>query len=330
MDNRIYILTEAGYGIGLGHLTRCVALADKLFEKGFDVIIIVNVKGIINFDEHYIYALNWLDEKLLVDILKETSKCHVIIDSYLVDYSYFKFLNVVFEKIIVIDDYNRISYPYTDLIINPDIYGDKIDYSNQIAAVVGGKDYIIIREAFLKYKDKFIVSKDISCLGITLGGTDFRKLLPVLCNYFKEDTRFIKVIVFSGSESCKTMLKIDYTNQNFEFYGYLGADAMVQNLFRCDLVISASGQTLNELAFLGIPTIAICLDKDQEYNTKGYSEYGFLSVALSWEQKDLMTSIGKIIDTYSYFEKRNKVNKIGKKIVNGDGATNIIKTIDNL
>ena len=154
------ILTEAGSKIGRGHLSRSLGLSD-----GFENIDIVCFKsGDLNISNK-VEIFDWHNNSLK-DLSSKYKK--VIIDSYLMTKEKNKEIKELFDKVVVIDDYNRIKYE-ADLIINPNIYGDKLDYSNQTAKVVGGKDYIILRDDLIENKKSKIIAFAKNIL-ITVGG----------------------------------------------------------------------------------------------------------------------------------------------------------------
>ena len=60
---------------------------------------------------------------------------------------------------------------------------------------------------------------------------------------------------------------------------------MQYNEFNVDLAISASGQTLYELACIGVPTIAIGIIDNQKNNIKNWINQGFIEYAGCWNDE---------------------------------------------
>jgi len=327
MNKKLIIFTEAGGNIGFGHIMRCQALSAQFQKNGFDVKIYLNTKGEINLKASNIEVVDWLHTSFLEKSDAFFNESVALVDSYLAKASVYKQLKSHFSQVIVIDDYNRIVYPDSDLLINPGIWGNKMDYSNQSARIVGGNNLIILRSTFLKYRDQYTVRKDIKSIGITLGGSDFRKLIPVITEQVAKNKTYENILVFSGSDAYKKELARTINHNNVEFLGYLDADTMVQKLLSCDVVVSAAGQTINELAFLGIPTIAIGIDHDQEFNLHGFHNNGFISEELQWNQSDLLKIMQTLLQSMKDTETRLKIHSIGQKIVDGKGPENIVKLL---
>jgi RimJ/RimL family protein N-acetyltransferase len=79
--------------------------------------------------------------------------------------------------------------------------------------------------------------------------------------------------------------------ENVNYYYELNADEMLDLMLKCHLAITAAGQTIYELARIGISTIAIGTADNQKYNLKGWVKMGFLEEELWIEQTDLLEKI---------------------------------------
>ena len=88
-------------------------------------------------------------------------------------------------------------------------------------------------------------------------------------------------------------------------------------MWKCDLAISAGGQTTYELARVGVPTIAIGLAENQRNNIRGWIEKGFLKKELWYDDDNLFEElIGEIIT------KADGVNN-NRNFCDGQGARRI-------
>jgi spore coat polysaccharide biosynthesis predicted glycosyltransferase SpsG len=98
-------------------------------------------------------------------------------------------------------------------------------------------------------------------------------------------------------------------------------------MIQADLVISACGQTLHELAYLGIPCIGITSGDDQVLNMKNYVKSGYLLQEIYWNDVDIEEKIFHSIDILRDRKKRSEVSMTGRSIIRGDGLENIYKKI---
>lgn len=308
----ISILTEAGRGIGFGHLTRCIAITEEFRKLGNSVNLVVYLKDLEFLDESF-EAENWL----VRSPREVVSGCDiVVIDSYLVSFDWLYQAALEDCLIVQLDDYNRMTYP-VNLIVNPNVFAHYMDYSNQKSKWIGGPEYVIIRSSFRSFT-KIVRDIDRPRLLITTGGSDYRKLLPKLALWASElDLYDVRVV--------------STENPNIEIKGVvklplLNSERMAEEMKMADVVISACGQTLNELAVLGKPTIGIGIDKDQVPNHKFYNSTGFIRHNLWWNEVGLKEKVTLELNRlYNYEEREKSIS--GRIIINPNGVVNVAREI---
>jgi UDP-2,4-diacetamido-2,4,6-trideoxy-beta-L-altropyranose hydrolase len=312
---KLVILTEAGDKVGFGHLKRCLAIAK---EAGASIY--VHSFGSCPLDDS-INVFPWLTnlDKLISEISPSSS---VIIDSYLAERQTYKVLSNHFKHVTVIDDFNRLNYPVS-LIINPGI--EIPDYQNQRANIVSGNEYIILRDEITQQKKKTNYHNYKNLLVTFGGGYDiviFDWLIPLLDNYF-----FDSINIIVGNEKNRDILSSKFQNYSLNWYGQVNANKVAKLMFESDICISAGGQTLHELAFIGVPTICIETGKDQTLNISGYIESGFLIEKLTLFSNQLSQKISFLLDKYSDDKLRKVISEKGKTITKGQGASRIVSVI---
>ena len=258
----IVILTDGGADIGFGHLVRCLAVKDA-WQKGIARLLVQMEGGEQAPDGADTFE--WLRDGA-IENLKQFALPNtlLLVDSYRPSADFFRLLKTIFSFVVVLDDYNRISYP-VDLIICPGVYGKYMDYSNQLAVTVGGAEYVILRHEILVAK-KLEIREELQTILVTLGGsqqdeTFFQQLINILEN------EGYKLVVVTGNE--KIAKKLSSSN-NSDIYGKLGSIRMAEIMVSVDAAVSAAGQTLNELAWLGVPTFIVKTGEDQHKNWDYY------------------------------------------------------------
>ena len=97
-----------------------------------------------------------------------------------------------------------------------------------------------------------------------------------------------------------------------------------------DIAISACGQTLHELAFLGVPTIGILVGDDQQQNMAFYADSGFLQGRLRWDTPDLLKSLADAIESYRSYSTRVEKCRLGWQTIDGKGVSRIGRWLDDL
>jgi UDP-2,4-diacetamido-2,4,6-trideoxy-beta-L-altropyranose hydrolase len=303
---KVVILTEAGQSIGFGHLTRCIGLYQGFKEKGVDVEIVVNADSSVDFLLKGIKykKFDWL--RKMEDTFKSLKKVDiVIIDSYLTDFDFYKEVSEIVKIPVYIDDYKRLDYP-RGLVINPSIYGDKLDYPKKEGVrYLLGKKYIILRKKFWNVPKKKI-NKHIKNVLITFGGTNQQDLAKTIAKYLEDKFSFnISIVDPNKNFTAKDMLKL---------------------MLEADICISGGGQTTYELARVGVPTIGICFAENQLNNLKFGEKEGYLKFIGWYDDKNLLIKIVNGVKSLNFY-KLVHMSRSGRKSVDGKGVLRILKYI---
>lgn len=312
------IFTEAGDGIGFGHLMRCRAIADAFQDLHWKVIIHLFWKGNNCPSDGDLNVYDW-HAKPLID---EGSTAQIaLIDSYLAGAEVYKSIAQKCSFVCAIDDYNRLVYPVS-LVLNPGITAGRIDYSNQVADVLEGKSFILLRaEVRNAKKDLQAVKEDLKAITITVGGSDVHQLLPRLGNLVQEVLSSAQIRIILPDVQQAEALRRELPRVNV--LGRQTASEMVDLFQSSDLVISACGQTLHELACLGTPFIGILTGDDQRYNQAYYIENGILRGALRFDDTDLEEKIRIQLEELRFPKLRQELAFHLPELVAQNGAANV-------
>jgi len=317
----LLILTEAGEKIGFGHISRCSAIHHFFKKQNVPIDLLLDWQG--NQPCPYDFQLlGWRNEMdKLADYAGKFNK--VLIDSYKTSLLDLKSIQKYFKSVIVLDDYKRLDFGVA-LVINPNIYGDSIDYS---CKSVGGRDYVILREAFRNANEKASIKDSISSILVTVGGSDYQNLLP----FFAESLKALpyQFNFLCANDRYANELSEKFKQQdNFTFCGILSEFQMKNVMLQSDLAISACGQSLHELAYLGVPTMGVLIGNDQTLNCESYFRNRFLIE----KTESNFPELAKVLR--SGIEKADKPTRFsssenGKKMIDGKGLERIFTLISN-
>ncbi|WP_456392075.1 UDP-2,4-diacetamido-2,4,6-trideoxy-beta-L-altropyranose hydrolase [Persephonella sp.] len=330
MENiKVFILTEGSKKIGFGHITRCLSLYQAFEEKGIKPKFIINGDdSIVDLIKDTSYEiLDWLtDRNIILD--KIYGADIVIIDSYLADSDFYKEISSIAKIPVYIDDNRRIDYP-KGVVVNGNIYAKDLNYSKKegITYLLGTK-YTPLRKEFWKVPEKEI-RKNVESVMITFGGDDIRSMTPKILKLLSEEYPDLKKNVVIG-KGFKNIEEIKYVaDKNTNLIYYPDAEGMKKIMLESDIAISAGGQTLYELARVGVPTIAVAVADNQLGNVKGWHEANFIEYAGWWAERYVLKNVKFFLDRLNNFALRKKKSLIGKKFVDGKGSRNIIDFLIN-
>ena len=320
---KVFIITEGGKNIGFGHITRCLSLYQAFEEKGILPEFVINGDNNIEYllkDVDY-QIFNWFDEKnKLFETVKDADIA--IIDSYLADISFYNTLSDLVKIPVYIDDNKRLDYP-NGIVVNGNIHAEKLNYPKKdVITYLLGTKYTPLRKEFWKVPEKEI-KDNIETIMVTFGGEDSKNITPKILAFLNEKyPNLIKnVIIGRVFQNIDEIKKCADKNTNLIYYP--DAEKMKEIILESDIAISACGQTLNELASVGVPTIGVCIAENQLGNIKGWEKIGFLEYAGFYNEDNIISRVDRLLKHLKNIKLRENKSKIGKKFVDGKGSLRI-------
>ena len=149
------------------------------------------------------------------------------------------------------------------------------------------------------------------------------RVLGLLVRDYSELTK--NVIIGMGFQNIKEIEGITDKKTNLIYAP--DAEEMKRIMLESDAAISAGGQTLYELARVGIPTIAVAVADNQMNNIKGWQRAGFIEYAGWWEEVDLIYKVQKAMLKLKGRQTREQMSQTGKRLVDGQGARRVADKI---
>lgn len=326
---KIKIFTEGGLNIGLGHLSRCSSLYDKVNKKKYDLDFYVFGKAndIGLLENREVIYVNWLNDEFLSDNISSDDYC--IVDSYLASKEILEIISRRAKKVLFIDDMNRLNYP-EGLVVNPSLDVEHLGYDkSQLSKYNWGPSYIILRSPFDGISRE-IIRNSVEKVLITMGGVDYRGLTPVIineiCNRYKE-IAFDVVITreFSNINAIRM-----FSGSNVSIHSDINANEMKNLMLDSDFAITAAGQTIYELIATKTPSIAIQVVENQINNISAIKKRIPSQLVLTYDDKLLLKKLHESFRIIREFAYREKNIQEMNGIIDGKGSERIIsKLLDN-
>jgi UDP-2,4-diacetamido-2,4,6-trideoxy-beta-L-altropyranose hydrolase len=323
---RVFILTEGGFHIGFGHVTRCLAIYDAFREKKIDPLLVVNgdetVAHLINGTIRKM-RMNWVyEQKALLDYIRNADIA--VVDSYIADQEFYRKISGTVRMPVYFDDTMKIDYP-RGIVINGNICAEELNYpQRKDITYLLGSQYVPLRKEFWEVPEKKI-RRSIKTVMITFGGNDIRNLTPwILKTLNREFPEYIKKVVIGDSIRNKACIE-GLIDKKTELVVCPDANKMKKVMLESDIAISAGGQTLYELARVGIPTIAIAVADNQILNIRGLRKGGCIEDGGRWEDKKRSRRLIKGIETLDDRNVRIKSVQSAREFIDGLGARRIVK-----
>lgn len=298
----VVIRADANSKIGMGHVMRCLSVADALLKRGEEVLFVtaddtpvplLTKKGIPYRVLHTDYADMEAELPELWEVLRELPQgaespdatlaqknTSILVDSYYVTEKYLAALKKRITTIYM-DDIYAFSYP-VDMLINYNIYGEEMGYEKDAAfadtKLLLGANYVPLREEFSAGAGYAQSRKELS-LGaanvtpaeeggilITTGGSDsFNLAGQLFMEAMKYDALKEKEYhVVSGSLNPHIGELQALAQKHENIHIHCNVTNMAELMAESEVALSAGGSTLYELCAVGVPVIAFSFAENQE------------------------------------------------------------------
>lgn len=322
---KILILADGNHKIGMGHIYRSASLCQELKNCGHEVAFITKdkiAKEFFSKISNCIFISN-LNSLKINNFLKNFSPELILLDKLKESKIVLKNLRK-FCPILAID-YTGKHYDLIDYGINILYHKTGIKKNS-----FSGFNYAILNKNFKK-NTCIKVNKEIKSLIILQGGSDTYCFTPKILKSILPLKNNLKIsIVLGPSFKCTKKLNKIIKESDNKIEIFHNVKNMSNLMQKHDIAITAGGNTLVELAFLGIPSIIICGEKFELETAKLMTKNGFgLNVGFggSITSSKIQSNLENLIKN---FVLRKKMNKIGPKLVDGNGSYQITKIIESI
>jgi spore coat polysaccharide biosynthesis predicted glycosyltransferase SpsG len=183
-----------------------------------------------------------------------------------------------------------------------------------------------LRKAFWDVPGKKIKQK-VNRVMVTFGGDDSKSLTPNVLSFLTEKYPSLKKNVIIGN-AFKNVGEIKAAADVYTRLIHSPDDIGMKDIMvESDVAISSGGQTLYELACVGVPTVAVAVAENQRKNVKGWEQTGFIENAGFWEDNHLMDNLAIKFHRFMDYLRRSQSAKAGRQLVPGNGANRIVDFI---
>lgn len=356
---KVLIATEGGTGRGLGHLTRCTALAQAFLEAGCQVRLMVDgdVAADPGLPPGVFESVAWLqDPQSVLDQIRDV----LVVDSYLAPPDFYRTASrraaagwtsdraaalpgddergylaregagrggaarkgAARKGICVyLDDDRRMTYP-PGIVVNGALYAECLSYPSTAGVeYLRGARFFPLRREFWEAGASSPRPK-VSEILLTFGFEDEHGLALKLGERIRQ--------VWPGMRQTFVAGRIPpHPGVSPWAHQVAGADAgdMVEIMQHTDLAVAAAGQTLCELARLGVPTVAIACADNQLPHLKAWEKAGFVRLPLRHDDADLLDKVQDEIERLLPLAARRRRSRAGRRHLDGNGCRRLVRRI---
>lgn len=279
IEPKVVFWTEAGQGIGIGHLCRSLVIAKEFLDFGQPSFFLINddpaAKDRVSA-QGFPFELCKLDGKELPSIIGKTPKI-VIFDTKRDITALIQSIKPLGHKSILLDNITPARL-VADIVIYPSaLFDNQLNQPDSAGHVYGGAQYVIADETYLKARGKCQALKHQPPYHIlvTMGGSDPRQLTYQVANSLLRLPQPIDIKVVIGPAFTPDPRWGNMEQGNEAKLSFIRGQNNLSSLMAdSHVAITSMGTTLDELATVGVPAIVIANYDEDRRDLELYKKLG--------------------------------------------------------
>ncbi|MHA4846793.1 UDP-2,4-diacetamido-2,4,6-trideoxy-beta-L-altropyranose hydrolase [Flavitalea antarctica] len=256
-NNRVLFRADGNSTIGLGHIYRCLGLAEILKDH-FHCRFLVCKPGAsvrVLIEQHFeldILEKETPEEQLLEIAHKVLPDDIIVLDGYYFDLQYQTIIKLISSALVMLDDKADQQY-VADLIINQGDESLRPRYkTGPHTAVLMGFDYTVVRPHFLSAASNTKITEKINSVFICMGGADPFNITVkavracIACEFIEA----ITIVVGSAYQNTIELESITHGAggmKKITKLSNISAEQMVHHIYHSDIAISSASSIALEV-----------------------------------------------------------------------------------
>lgn len=338
---RALLRCDGGVGVGLGHIMRCLALAEALSKAGWICQFAVSQESTrlaaLASAPFQVHGLEHALSPQELFAIKNEPPDLLVIDHYEIDKDFETACNEWAAKVLILDDLPGRSH-VADLLLDSAIDRGSSDYLGYVpdtCRLLLGPQFALIRSEITGRRKSMTerrqVRKNCRRLFLSFGGADRRGLgLQVLEGLESFEKRLTIDVAISGSSMHVEALEASAYASNHDITIHLDSDEIGELLEAADLAVGAAGVSAWERCVLGVPSVIVCAADNQrgtyEALIKAGAAYGVGAPDIQFAER-IKTAVSKL-DLNS--EERSTISQRATQCCDGLGAQRVAAAIEEI
>lgn len=347
-NEMIVFRVDGNSSIGLGHIMRCLSIADVYKKEGYSSLFITSDNELhqmivdrghscLSLDSNYDHMEEDINQ-LKIEINKRDVET-VYVDSYYVTALYLSSMSSFCKEnnitLVYIDDI--LAFPYScDILINYNIYAEIDDYkrlySSDNPVFLLGLKYIPQRLEFQGLEQR-IINKNAKNIFVSTGGADSQhigvEIVKSIISHRNSNDFIFHFILGVLNPDKDEIIQLSQNHNNIILYN--NNKNMAKLMKSCDVAISAAGSTLYELCATQTPTVSYTIADNQLLGANCFEKSGLIHNVgniKDYNAKDLADKIiNASIELCNDYDQRKKIIDNMRDIVDGRGADRIVQKV---
>jgi UDP-2,4-diacetamido-2,4,6-trideoxy-beta-L-altropyranose hydrolase len=340
LKKKIIIRADGGTSIGMGHIVRCLALADML-KHNFTIVFAIqqpnkNVINLVNTIASTIISLDITADYTMdaINLSKHVnSNDIVVIDGYHFKTEYQKIIKSCGCKLVAIDDLHNWHH-VADAIINHSAGMSKDLYSAETyTKFCIGLDYVLLRKEFLNATNPLRKIDAVKKIFISMGAADVGNITQKFTQTLLEIDGIEEIHLMLGGinpnlDSLRDLINLHPTKIKSHFD--ISAKELKVLLSECDIAICPASSISLESCAVGIGLISGFTASNQLGNLQGMEK---LKILINFGDMNSITPYEiatRISELTQHPEQLNELLANQKKMIDGKSSERLLKLFKSL
>lgn len=331
---RAILRADASAEIGLGHVTRSLALGGALVERGWTVTLAAAQlpAALAELSESMSIGVTRLKtprggQDDAAEVLTLGSDL-VVVDGYRFNTSYFETLRKGDSLHVVIDDNVETTAMSPFAIINQNPHAEPSMYRHLDTSplLLLGLDYALIRPAVVAASSESS-EKDAIAVFVSLGGSDPLGITVRLVERLSDAGIHTRVAV--GTATYQRSAVIDRL-ERLPATIVVDPARLPHELARSELAVVGAGTTMWEAAFLGVPAVGVVVADNQSNPARSAEDLGFVRSIDARAGLDLDQALSEVRALLDNGTARTTMSERGRSAVDGGGSRRVAAALSGL
>ena len=326
----VVLLTEGGADVGLGHASRCLAIARAAVAAGARASFVTapepRVEAVLGALPAPVVALPWTTEpEAALAALRGLAPDAIVVDSYKATPDFFRALRGVGAPVVAVDDTAERALP-VDAVVNGSIAAESLPYrrSTDTAWLLGAR-YALLDPAYAGLPERPARPR-VGRLLVTLGGGLNTAAVVAVVRAADAVLRDATIDVAVGSFTADAR-ELDAAARAAANRVLVHRDrfGLRDTMLAADLAVCGAGMTLYELAAVGTPAITVCMADNQRPNAAAFARAGAAPTAGWSRDPDLTAGVERALRALLDRAARADVARRAHRLVDGRGAARVVQ-----
>jgi len=320
VNDRWLFFPAVGRQAGLGHQRRCQALAAQVADPVWGNEVATNASE------------GQAATTLLPETIARLEPQWIILDNYEFNAADQRAVQATGRQLLVIDDNHHLEAYHADLILNPNVGAESLIYrGSPLGRRLLGSDFAMVAPDVRQQSPlRHNVPKVAKRVLVTTGGGNpngARDAILAALALVEVDPLDVAVVVSAVEGEVDIPLP---QNGRHRFTIQRAPSDLARLMAESDLAISTAGVTLQELAYLGVPTLALVAADNQEPGAKAFAKAGAVELAGRVETLQASVFARQIAKLVADSSKRRTLSERGQPLIDGRGAERVARAMRDM